>query len=89
MQTTSMGGSSYYVTFIDDFSRYTWLYFLKHKDEVLPVFKNFKRLVEKEFAAYIACLRSDNGGEYVSTSFDDFLAYHGIQRELTCPHTPQ
>ena len=87
-QTTSMGGSSYYVTFIDDFSRYTWLYFLKHKDEVLPVFKNFKRLVEKEFDAYITCLRSDNGGEYVSNAFDDFLAYHGIQIGLTCLHTP-
>lgn len=34
-------------------------------------------------------MRSDNGGEYVSNSFDDFLAYHGIRRELTCPHTPQ
>ena len=84
-----MGGSSYYVTFIDDFSRYTWLYFLKHKDEVLPMFKNFNRLVEKEFDAYITCLRSDNGGEYVSNAFDDFLAYNGIRRELTCPHTPQ
>ena len=76
MQTPSFGNYLYFVTFIDDFSRYTWLYFLKHKDEVLPMFKNFKRLVKKEFAAYITCLRSDNGGEYVSNAFDDFLAYH-------------
>ena len=66
MSITSLKGNEYYVTFIDDFSRKTWIYFLKTKEskEVLQKFKEFKALVENEAGRRIKVLRSDNGGEY-------------------------
>jgi hypothetical protein len=59
----SLGGSMYYVSFIDDFSRKTWIYFLRKKSEVLDKFKEFKYLVENQTDKNIKVLRTDNGGE--------------------------
>ena len=55
----------YFVTFIDDFSRSTWVYFLRAKGEVFSVFQRFLALLETQFSASIKVLRSDSGGEYV------------------------
>jgi len=85
----SCGGSGYFVTFIDDFSRYTWVYFIKNKSEVFEKFKDFKAQAEKECGCSISRLRSDRGGEYMSTEFQLFLKTHGIGHELTVAHTPQ
>ena len=62
MPSTSLSGYVYYVTFIDDYSRETWVYFLKSKDEVFGKFKEFKSLVENLSERKIKTLRSDNGG---------------------------
>ena len=78
-----------FVTFIDDFSRYTWVYLLKTKDEVYDIFVKFKSLVENQLNGKIKCLRSDNGGEYTSKKFKEFCDAHGIKRELSCPRTSQ
>jgi hypothetical protein len=59
----SLGGSLYYVSFIDDFSRKTWIYFLRKKSEVFEKFKEFKSLVENYTDKKIKVLRTDNGGE--------------------------
>jgi len=64
MQTPSLNGCFYFMTFIDDFSRKTWLYLLKQKYEAFEVFKRFKSLVENESGNSIKDLRSDRGGEY-------------------------
>ena len=69
MQTLSKGGNTYFITFIDDFSRKTWIYFLKHKSDALGCFQQFKSLVEKQSGYYIKVLRTDKGGEYVSKEF--------------------
>ena len=66
MKTTSLGGNQYFLTFIDDFSRKTWIYFLKEKSEVFYYFKIFKALVEKQSGFMLKTLRSDRGGEYTS-----------------------
>eukprot|EP00253_Pinus_taeda_P011752 PITA_11752 len=63
MSHVSLGGYEHYVIFIDDYSRRTWIYFLKTKDEVFSRFKDFKALVEKQIGRMIKVLRSDNGGE--------------------------
>ena len=55
--TVSLGGSSYFVTFIDDYSRKVWVYLLKRKDDVFNSFKQFKALVEKRTGSSIKCLR--------------------------------
>lgn len=85
----SLGGSRYYVTFIDDHSRKVWVYFLKHKSEVFNVFKVWKAMVETETDLKLKCLRSDNGGEYNDAGFKEYCAAQGIRMEKTIPGTPQ
>jgi transposase InsO family protein len=70
--TTSYGGSSYFVSFIDDFSRKVWVYMLKKKSDVFTVFKQFRALVENITGRTIKCLRTDNGGEFTSKEFDNY-----------------
>ena len=65
----SMIHAKYALKFIDDFSRYSWVYFLKHKYEVFGLFKVFKDLVENQSRRKIKVLRSENGGEYVKSEF--------------------
>ena len=89
MQTPSLGGSIYFLTFIDDFSRKTWIYFLKQKSEAFEKFKEFKTLVEKQSGLYIKVLRSDRGGEFSSNEFLDFCRCHGIKKQFTTRYTPQ
>lgn len=91
MSVASPSGFLYYVTFIDDYSRKTWIYFLESKesDEVLGRFKEFKALVENLSGKRIKVLRSDNGGEYTSGSFHDFCIEAGIKRELCIPYNPR
>jgi transposase InsO family protein len=67
MQTKSIGGRFYFLTFIDDFSRKIWIYFLRHKSETFAKFKEFKDEAEKQSGKYVKVLRSDGGGEYSST----------------------
>jgi transposase InsO family protein len=77
------------ITFIDDFSRYVWVDFMKEKSEAFMKFKEFKEKAEKEIGCSIRCLRTDNGGEYTSKEFIAYLHRCGIRRQLTCPNTPQ
>ncbi|KAL4273099.1 hypothetical protein GQ457_13G010880 [Hibiscus cannabinus] len=74
---------------IDDYSRKTWVYFLKQKSEAFGAFKNFKALVEKESSFEIKSLRSDRGGEFTSNEFNDFCKANGIRCPLTVPRSPQ
>ena len=69
MSTVSLSGHEYYVTFIDDYSMKTWIYFLKAKGEVFSGFQEFKALVENQTGKKIKVLRSNNGGEYTSNEF--------------------
>ena len=91
MSVVSLRGFEYYVTFIDDHSRKTWIYFLKSKkfEEVLQRFQEFKALVENQTERKIWALRSDNGGEYTSKEFDGYCRHEGIQRQLTVLYTPE
>jgi len=77
------------ITFIDDFSRYVWIYFIKEKSEVFEKFKEFQYTLENDIGRKIKCLRMDNGGEYTSREFNDYLKEKMIRRQLTCPSTPQ
>jgi len=86
---TSVGGCKFYVLFIDDFSRFTWLFPLKQKSEVFNSFVRFKSLVENQFSSTIKQLLTDNGGEYLSTVFQEYLSQHGILHKLTCPYTSE
>jgi transposase InsO family protein len=89
MPSSSISGYVYYVSFIDYYSRKTWVYFLKSKDEVFSKFKEFKALIENLSEGNIKILRSNSGGEYTSKEFVNFYKYFGIKRELTTPYNPQ
>ncbi|GJY60726.1 retrotransposon protein, putative, ty1-copia subclass [Tanacetum coccineum] len=81
--------ASYFVTFIDDFSSYGYVYLLKHKHEVFETFKVFQKEVENQLGKTIKSLRSDRGGEYMSQEFLDHLKDHGIITHRTPPYTLQ
>ncbi|GJX57069.1 retrotransposon protein, putative, ty1-copia subclass [Tanacetum coccineum] len=85
----SRQGAYYFVTFTDDFSRYGYVYLLKHKHEVFETFKVFQKEVESQLGKTIKSLRSDHGGEYISQEFLDHLKDHGIIAHRTPPYMPQ
>ena len=79
MPITSMNGSRYILTFIDDFSRYTWVFFIKKKSEVCEKFIDLKVLIENAYGKKIKILRYYNGGEYVSNELLHICSQSGIQ----------
>ncbi len=81
----SLGGGQYFLTFTDDKSRYSWVYILKTKDQVFDCFVKWKALVEKSSKNKVKTLRTDNGGEYTSTQFTNYLKSEGIRHELIVP----
>lgn len=85
----SFDGYKFYVTFIDDFSRTTFVYLLKFKHEVPICFENFHNLVKNHFSSNICILRSDNGTEYTSNIMTNYLSAHGILHQTSCVGTPQ
>jgi transposase InsO family protein len=85
----SIGGYKYHVVFIDDLSRFTWIYPLYHKSKVFATFVKFKLLVENQFSTKIKQLKLDGGGEYTSIQFQFFLSQNGIVHRKSCPYTSQ
>ena len=89
MNATSLGGAEYFLTFIDDRTHYTWIYILQHKSEVFDCFLQWKALAEKSSGRKLKAIRTDNGGEFTSAKFVDYLKSEGIRHERTVPKTPQ
>ena len=89
LNSESLGGAKYFVTFIDAKTHFTWVYFLKSKDEVFSKFLEWKSLVERMSDYKLKTLRTDNGGEYTSGEFSKYLRIEGIRHELTVPKTPE
>ena len=85
----SCDGYKYFVTFVDDFTRITWLYLLKFKGELMDVFQDFHKLVTTQFSSKIHILRSDNGTEYMSNKMSHYLSTQGILHQTSCVGTPQ
>ena len=88
-QVSSLGGSHYYVIFIDESTQKMWVYFLKKKNDVFENFKKWKALVENEIRKKLKCLRLDNGGEYCSKSLKDYCSINRMRRKKTILRTPQ
>ena len=81
--------NKYFVTFIDDFSRYCYVYLINTKDEVFKKFKTYKTEVENQLERKVKKLRSDRGGEYTLNDLSTFCEEHGIIHEVTPPYSPQ
>nr|GEY26529.1 retrotransposon protein, putative, Ty1-copia subclass [Tanacetum cinerariifolium] len=82
------GGDKYFIMFIDDCTKYCYVYLLKSKDEAIDKFVLYKTEVENQLGRKIKVVRSDRGGEYVS-SFAELCVKHGIRHEFTAPYSPQ
>ncbi|GJV28930.1 retrovirus-related pol polyprotein from transposon TNT 1-94, partial [Tanacetum coccineum] len=82
------GGNKYFITFIDDCTKYCYVYLLKSKDEAIDKFVLYKTEVENQLGKKIKVVRSDRGGEYVAP-FAKLCAKHGIRHEFTAPYSPQ
>jgi transposase InsO family protein len=89
IHTQSRKGFRYFIMFTDDATRYTYVYFLRHKSEATAIFKQFKAEVEKIHGLPIIRVRMDGGGEYSSDELLAFLRKEGIQVEPSAPYTPQ
>ena len=72
-RTASYSGFRYMMIIVDDFSRYSWVYFLENKNEALNHFMQFKLMVENEYKSVIKFLRTDNGGEFLSLNYQNFM----------------
>ncbi|GBP52246.1 Retrovirus-related Pol polyprotein from transposon TNT 1-94 [Eumeta japonica] len=88
-KTQSVNGARYFITFIDDRSRWCEVYFLKQKSGALEAFKMYQTQAERVTGKKIKYLQSDNGKEYCNAEMDNFLRNQGIQRRLSVVRTPQ
>jgi Integrase core domain len=79
----------FFVLFVDDCTRMTWLYLLKTKGEVASVIKSFYKLIKIQYGKEIRVLRSDNGGEFLNRELKDFFREKGIIHQTSCVNTPQ
>ena len=83
------GGKRYFMTLIDDSTRFCYVYLLRTKDKALDYFKIYKAEVENQLERKIKHLKSDRGGEYFSKIFDEFCEEHGIIHERTLLYSPE
>ena len=88
LSVQARGGYGYFVTFIDDYSRYGYVYLMHKNFETFGKFKEFMAETEKQLGKSLKTLRSDRGGEYLDTEFKDHLLEHGILSQLTASGTP-
>lgn len=79
----SIGQSWYFMTFVDDYTRYTWIYFLKTKDEAYNTIENFFAMVNTQHNATPIAIRTDGGGEYANQKVSNFLRKKGTQHQIT------
>jgi len=89
MNTETLGGARYFVSFTDDYSRCSRVYFMREKGEVMKKFIEFEAEVTNEKGKRIKALRTDNGGEYESKELTEYLKRKGIKHQRTAPYSPQ
>jgi hypothetical protein len=81
----SVNDYQYYVSFLDDYNHFTWIYLIKHKSDVEPVFLEFQKRVELLLNTKIKSFQSDGGGEY--HKLHQYFQKNGITHRISCPHT--
>ena len=82
-------GNKYGLVIVDDYSRFTWVFFVYDKSQVQEKVKIFVRRAQREFGLPIKKIRSDNGTKFKNTLVKEFLDDEGIKHEFSTPYTPQ
>ena len=85
----SLGGNSFGLVIVDDYSRFTCVFFLDDKSQVQNIFNNFSRKAQNQFEVKIKKVRSNNGTEFKNANVDTFLDKEGISHEFSATYTPQ
>jgi transposase InsO family protein len=85
----SIGGSKYDLLIVDDFSHFTWVFFLQDKSETQGTLKRFLRRAQNEFELKVKKIRSDNGSVFKNLKVEEYLEEEGIKHEFSAPYTPQ
>ena len=85
--TPTVNGYRYFVLFIDDYSRFTWIYFLKHRSELSQIYIDFATMITTQFSCTIKILRTDNAMEYQDSVLLQFLKQQGTIVQRSYPHT--
>ena len=85
----SLGGKKYCLVIVDDYSRYTWVYFFKHKSETQQTVIDFTTEIQRQHNLPILAIRSDNGSEFKNYTLDEFLSEEGIRHQYSAAYTPQ
>lgn len=89
METMSIGLSRYFLLFVGDYTRMSFVYFMKNKSEVFSYFKQFKLIFEKQMNSNIKTLRIDNGTEFCSNEMKNFLKQCRVIHQRTNPYSPE
>jgi hypothetical protein len=89
LPTSASGRSKYGLVIVDDFSRFTWVFFLQDKSETQGTLKRFLRRSQNKFEHKVKKIRSDNGSEFKNLQVEEFLEEEGIKHEFSAPYTPQ
>ena len=85
----SFSSACYFVTFIDECTRMTWISLLKNKSDVGTVFQEFHKMVTSQYQMSIRILQSDNGTKFVEKTLGMYLGHHGIRHQTSYTYTPQ
>jgi hypothetical protein len=85
----TLGGRRYGLVIVDGYSRYTWVFLLKSKDETQKYFIKFAKQAESTFEEVIKTIRTDNGSEFKNYTMEEFVVDEGIKHEFSAPYTPQ
>src|SRR3954469_6771410 len=85
----SLGGKKYYLVIVNDYSRYTWVYFFKRKSETQQTVIDFANEAQRQHNARILTIISDYGVEFKNYTLDEFLSDEGIKHQYSTPYTPQ
>ena len=87
--TLSLGGKAYCFVIVDDYSQFTWVFFLRHKNGAFHTFASYSKRVQNEKGYTITSIRSDRGGEFSCEPFESYCEEHGILHNFSAPRTPQ
>src|SRR5664279_199727 len=85
----SLGGKKYCLVIVDDYTRYTWVFYIKKKSETQRLFIDWATEVQRQYDSKILAIRSDNGSDFKNYTMDEFLSDEGIRHQYSAAYTPQ
>lgn len=88
-RVASINGAKWFITFVDDHTRLTWVYLMKSKVEVGNIIRTLLTIIKTHFDTIVKVFRSDNGTEYLDKEVREYLAKLGIHYQTSCVYTPQ